>query len=127
MVPLEQVTVPAQQRVHTYQEQEMPQFLPWEVVEQAGEDDAVGVVERGLADLALQDQQLVPQRQDLDLLAPVTHRQQAQEREDVGGSAVGQAQQHDSSSCRFFPVRVKTAGGRRVRPKVSDQGGHLGG
>ncbi|MFD0035672.1 hypothetical protein ACWGDS_30520 [Streptomyces sp. NPDC055059] len=105
----------------------MGQLLPWVVVEQAGEDGAVGVVERGLADLALQDQQLVPQCQDLDLLAPVALRQQAQEREDVGGSEVGQAQQHDRSLGSLFPVRVKTACRRRVRPKISDQGGHVGG
>jgi hypothetical protein len=51
------------------------------VVQQAGEHGAVGVGEGGFADLALQDQQLVPQRQDLDVLLPVAHRQQAQERE----------------------------------------------
>jgi hypothetical protein len=38
-------------------------------VEQAGEDRGVGVREGGLADLALQDQQLVPQRKDLDVLS----------------------------------------------------------
>ncbi|MFE4257039.1 hypothetical protein ACFRU3_48105 [Streptomyces sp. NPDC056910] len=45
------------------------------VVEQAGEDGTVGVEEPGLADLALEDQQLVPQRQDLDVIVPLTHRQ----------------------------------------------------
>ncbi|MGX1668095.1 hypothetical protein [Streptomyces sp. NPDC055400] len=69
-------------------------------MEQASEDDAVGIVERGLADLALQDQQLVPQRQYFDVLLPVTHRHQAQERNGRRRGEVGQAQQHDTPSCR---------------------------
>ncbi|MFF3878812.1 hypothetical protein [Streptomyces sp. NPDC001978] len=40
----------------------------------AGEDSAVGVRERGLADLALQYEQLVPQGKDLDVFVPVAHR-----------------------------------------------------
>ncbi|MFD8929604.1 hypothetical protein [Streptomyces mirabilis] len=67
------------------------------MVEQAGEDSAVGVFEPGLADLALQDQQLVPQRQYLDVLPPVAHRQQTQESDGVDRSKIGQAQQHDRS------------------------------
>jgi hypothetical protein len=41
-------------------------------VEQAGEDGAVGVGEGGLANLALQDQQLVTQGQDFDVLLSVS-------------------------------------------------------
>jgi hypothetical protein len=65
------------------------------VVEQSGEHGAVGGGERGLAGLALQDEELVPQGKDLDVLVPVAHRQQAQEREGVGHGEVGQTQQHD--------------------------------
>ncbi|GAA3476253.1 hypothetical protein GCM10018966_007800 [Streptomyces yanii] len=78
MSSLEQVAVPAQDRIRAYQQQEVPQLLSREVVEQAGEDHTVGVRERGLADLALKDEQLVTQRQDLDVFIPVAHRQQAQ-------------------------------------------------
>ncbi len=63
MASLEQVTVPAQDRVRADQQQEVAQPLPREVVEQAGEDHAVGVGEGGLANLALQDQQVVPERE----------------------------------------------------------------
>ncbi|MFD0031469.1 hypothetical protein ACWGDS_43115 [Streptomyces sp. NPDC055059] len=97
MASLEQVAVPAQKRVGVYQQQEVPQLVHGEVVEQAGEDSAVGVGERGLADLALQDQQLVTQCEDLDVFVSVTHRQQAQEREGVGSGEVGEAQQHERS------------------------------
>jgi hypothetical protein len=78
MPSLEKIAVPVQDRVRTYQQQEIPQFLPRQMVEQACEDHAVGVGERGLADLALQHQQLMPQRQDLEVFVPITHRQQAQ-------------------------------------------------
>jgi hypothetical protein len=40
--------------------------------------------ERGLGDLTLQDQQLVAQRQDLDVLVAVAHRQKAQGRQGAG-------------------------------------------
>ncbi|MFF4519450.1 hypothetical protein, partial [Streptomyces mirabilis] len=63
---------------------------------QAGEDSAVGVGERGLADLALQDQQLVPQRQDLHVLLSVAHWQQAQERKGVGHGETRKTQQHEN-------------------------------
>ncbi|WP_406359317.1 hypothetical protein OHB56_00530 [Streptomyces sp. NBC_01635] len=67
------------------------------MVEQAGEDGAIGVGEGGLANLALQDQQLVSERKDFDVLVAVAHRQQAQECQGVGRGEVGQAQQHDRS------------------------------
>jgi hypothetical protein len=93
----EQVAMPAHDRVGAYQEQELAQFAHREAMEQPGEDCAVGVGERGLADLALQDQQLVPQRQDLDVFVPVVHRQQAQDGDGVGHGEVGEAQQRDRS------------------------------
>ncbi|MFJ9448513.1 hypothetical protein ACIRRH_42960 [Kitasatospora sp. NPDC101235] len=61
------------------------------MVEQAGQDSTVGVGEDGSADLALHDRQLVPQREDLDVLLPAAHRQEPQQREGVGGGEVGQA------------------------------------
>jgi hypothetical protein len=97
VAPFEQVAMPAQDRVRAYEQYELAQFVRRKVVEQAGEHRAVGVGERGLADLALQDQQLVPQREDLDVFVPLAHRQQPQKREGVGHGEVGQAKQHDRS------------------------------
>ncbi|MGW9030008.1 hypothetical protein ACWGQ5_39095 [Streptomyces sp. NPDC055722] len=77
------------------------------VQEQVGEDSMVGIGKPGLADLALQDKQLVPQRQDVDVFVSVTHRQQAQERKGVGRGEIGQAQQYDRSSCRQCLEHVK--------------------
>ncbi|MEV5538993.1 hypothetical protein AB0L13_19220 [Saccharopolyspora shandongensis] len=68
-----------------------------EMVEQAGEDCAVGVGEGGLADLALKNEQLVPQDKDLDVFVSVARRQQAQQCEGIGCGEVDQAQQHDRS------------------------------
>ncbi|MFE7713395.1 hypothetical protein ACFU6I_48645 [Streptomyces sp. NPDC057486] len=66
-------------------------------MKEAGEYGAVGGGEGGPADLALQDQQLMTKREDLEVLLVSAHRQQAQDRQDVGRSEVGQTQQHDSS------------------------------
>jgi hypothetical protein len=48
----------------------------------------------GHPQLAFQDRDLVPQRQDLQVLVPIAHRQQAQQRERVGHTQVGQSEQH---------------------------------
>lgn len=50
-----------------YEEQKVSQPVHRGVVEQAGRNNSVGVGECGPADLALGDQQLVPQREDLDV------------------------------------------------------------
>jgi hypothetical protein len=49
-------------------------------------------------DLALQDGELVAQREDLDVLVHDARRQQAHEGEHVGQRQVGQSQEHDRSS-----------------------------
>ncbi|WP_329182688.1 hypothetical protein [Streptomyces sp. NBC_01477] len=97
MAPFEQVAVPAKDRVGACQQQEAPELVHREVMEQAGEGRPVGAGEGGLADLALQDEELVPQGKDLDVLVAVAHRQETREREGVGRGEVGQAQQHDRS------------------------------
>ncbi|MGW4993847.1 hypothetical protein ACWEQ3_40510 [Streptomyces mirabilis] len=97
MATVEQVAMPPQDSVGAYQQQEMPQFRCREVVEQAAEDRAVGVGEHRPADLTLQDEQLVPERKDLDIPIAIAHRQQAQERQGTGRGEAGQAQQHDRS------------------------------
>ncbi|MFD7019113.1 hypothetical protein [Streptomyces sp. NPDC059928] len=48
--------MPAQDRVRPYQQQDVPQLPSRELVEQAGQDRAVGTGERGPVKLALQDQ-----------------------------------------------------------------------
>jgi hypothetical protein len=47
--------------------------------------------------LVLQDQQLMPEREDLDVLLSVAHRQEPQQRDGLGRGEVGQSQQHGSS------------------------------
>jgi hypothetical protein len=56
---------------------------------------AVAVAKGGLADPALQDEELMPQRKDLDVLAAVSPRQQSKQREGVGRGEAGQARRHD--------------------------------
>ncbi|MFF4476669.1 hypothetical protein ACWDHW_41425 [Streptomyces melanosporofaciens] len=47
------------------------------MVEQTGEDGVVAVGEGRSAGLALEDEQLVPEYEDLDVLVSVAHRQEA--------------------------------------------------
>ncbi|NEW77378.1 hypothetical protein [Streptomyces rhizosphaericus] len=63
-------------------------------MEQASKHNTIDGGARGSIDLALHEK-LMPQRQDLDVLIPVAHRQQAQKGERVGHGEVGQTQQHD--------------------------------
>jgi hypothetical protein len=71
MTPLDQVTVPAQDRVRPYQQQEFAQLLSRQAVEQTGEHYAIRVGEHGFADLALWDGELelVAQGEDLNVLS----------------------------------------------------------
>ena len=68
-----------------------------EWLEQGGEQSAVRCGERRavIAELALQDGELVSQGEDLGVLVPVAHRQQPQQGEGVGRGQVGQSQQRD--------------------------------
>ncbi|MGY4983386.1 hypothetical protein ACWCYL_40700 [Streptomyces sp. 900105755] len=50
-----------------------------------------------LAELAFQHDELMAQSEDLDILAVVAHRQQAQHRERVRHSEIRQSQQHGRS------------------------------
>ncbi|MEE4590036.1 MULTISPECIES: hypothetical protein [Streptomyces violaceusniger group] len=77
MAPPEQFAMPAQHRIGADQQQKVPQSVFGEVVEQAGEDGTVAVGEARLANLTLQDKQLVPEAEDLDVLVSVAHRQEA--------------------------------------------------
>ncbi|MFD8381424.1 hypothetical protein ACFV2X_23295 [Streptomyces sp. NPDC059679] len=97
MAPPEQFTMPVQDGLGADQQQMVPPSVFGEVVQQAGEDGTVAVGEARLADLTPQDQQLLPEYEDLDVLVSVAHRQEAQERQGVGRGEVGQAQQHDRS------------------------------
>jgi hypothetical protein len=49
--------------------------------------------------LSVQYADLMPQCQDLDILVPVSHREQAKQGEGVGQTEIGQSQQHSWSSC----------------------------
>ncbi|MFF1736215.1 hypothetical protein [Streptomyces sp. NPDC058247] len=93
-----------------------PQSVHRQVVEQAGEQEPVVRHERRVVDVALQDRELVPQHQDLDLLGALAHRQQAYERERFRNGKVGQAQQHSRPSCQ--PVLAPDRGPRK-RPPIT--------
>ncbi|WP_165824567.1 hypothetical protein [Micromonospora globispora] len=96
----EQVAVPAQDGVGGDDQVELAQPGAGQLVQEGGEVRPVGRGEAGLVDLALQDGELVAQRQDLDVFVRVARGQQAYEGEDARERQVGQSQQHDRPSWR---------------------------
>jgi hypothetical protein len=54
-----------------------------------------GELHLSVAELPLQDGDLVAQGQDLHVLVPVAHRQQAQRGEGVGDREIGKSKQHE--------------------------------
>jgi hypothetical protein len=72
--------VPAQHHLGTHQQPQSGKHVPWEPVQQGGQERSVARAEPrpGLAQLSLQDRYLMTQRQDLHLLIPVAHRKKPQ-------------------------------------------------
>ncbi|MFD0443064.1 MULTISPECIES: hypothetical protein [Streptomyces violaceusniger group] len=74
--------------------------MQWQPVQQRRQECPVAGREPDLvlAELAFQHGDLVAQGEDLRVLVPVGHRQQAEHRERVRHTWVSQSQQHDRSS-----------------------------
>jgi hypothetical protein len=77
---------------------QLPQLGPREPVEERGQESAIRRGDAWPVDLPLQDGRLVPQRQYLDGLVNVAHRQQPYEGEHARHDEVGQSQQHGRSA-----------------------------
>ncbi|MFF3495255.1 hypothetical protein ACFYWS_28335 [Streptomyces sp. NPDC002795] len=73
-----------------------PRGGSWQRGEESGQERAVGLLKAGAlaAEPALQDGELVPQREDLDVFVVVAHRDQPQGGEGVGDGDAGQAYEH---------------------------------
>jgi hypothetical protein len=71
----QKVAVPAQDGVGGDDQMELSQFRSGNLVEQGGEKRPVRQGEPGFVDSALQDSELVAQRQDLDVFVGVAQRQ----------------------------------------------------
>jgi hypothetical protein len=76
----QQVPVPTQHRVRPDQQSEPAEQVAREAVQQGGKERPIarGEPRRRRAQLPLQDRDLMAQSQDLHVLVPVAHRQQAQ-------------------------------------------------
>ncbi|MFD5388078.1 hypothetical protein ACFWMG_24690 [Streptomyces sp. NPDC127074] len=74
--------------------------MQWQPVQQRRQERPIAWREPDLvlAELAFQYGDLVAQSEDLRVLVPVGHRQQAKHRERVRHTQVSQSQQHDRSS-----------------------------
>ncbi len=98
----DQVTMPAQHRVRAYQQPQPTQHLRPHTVDQRRQDRPVGQGEPHLlpTQLTFQHGDMMPQRQDFDVLVPIAHRKKTQHRERVRHRQVRQSQQHSRPSCR---------------------------
>jgi hypothetical protein len=98
----DQVAVPAQHGLRADQQPQGAQDIAGQPVQQGGEPGPVSPGEADLlaALLPFEDRELMPQRQDLGIVAPVAHRQQPQQYEGVGHAEVGQSKQHNGPSWR---------------------------
>ncbi|MFG2497444.1 hypothetical protein ACGFSB_04415 [Streptomyces sp. NPDC048441] len=92
MPTVEQITVPAQNRVRAHHQLELTQLRHRQVVQERRQQRAVARSEHRLACLTVQDSELVPQCQDFHVLVAVAHRQQAYEGEGVRHRKVSQSQ-----------------------------------
>jgi hypothetical protein len=94
MSALQEVAVPAQHGVGGDDQVELAKLHPGETVRQRGVQRTVGPGPLGLVHLALQYGELVAKGEDLQILRPITHRQQPYEAEGGRHGEVGESQQH---------------------------------
>jgi hypothetical protein len=102
----DQIPVPAKHGIRAHDQVQLLKHVPREPVEQRCQQCTVsqGEPHPARAELPLQDQELVAQREDLRVLVPAAHRQQPQQREHVRHTKVGQSQQHGPSPCHSVAV-----------------------
>jgi hypothetical protein len=102
------VAVPAQDGVRSHDQTHASQRVAWQGREQGSQkrDLRVGSGPGG-SELLLQHADLVAQREDLDVLVPMAHRQQSKDREGVAHREIGQAHQQERSSCRSWGLGTR--------------------
>ncbi len=108
----QQITMPTQNRVRADQQREAPQRVHRQTMQQPREEEPIVPSERR----PLQHAQLMPAHQDLDVLVVIACGQQPREREGGRHHEIGQAQQHDRSSCRYLARRSRYSPERTNRP-----------
>jgi hypothetical protein len=106
----DQIAVPAEHGIGAHDQVQALEHVPREPVQQRRQQCPVsqGEPHPARADLPLQDQELVAQRENLRVLVPAAHRQQPQQREHVRHTKVGQSQQHDPSPCHGIRRHMST-------------------
>ncbi|PBC93767.1 hypothetical protein BX281_1629 [Streptomyces sp. Ag82_O1-15] len=89
-----EIAVPTEHGVGRDDQVELAELYPGEAVKQCGEQRSIGPGRLWLVYLPLQYGELVAQGQDLQILRPITHRQQPYEAEGGRQGEVRQSQQH---------------------------------
>ncbi|GAA1010919.1 hypothetical protein Aple_066550 [Acrocarpospora pleiomorpha] len=103
MTPFHQIAVPPHDGIRPDEEPQPTKHVAGQRCQESGEEGSVlgrephpGVG----AELPFENGDLVTQGEDLDVLIPISHRQQPQRGESVRDGQVGQTKEHDRSSCR---------------------------
>lgn len=94
VAPAQEVAVPSEQGVGGDDQVELAELYPGEAVQQCGKQRPVGPGQLWFAHLALQYAELVTKGENLQILRPITHRQQPYEAEGGRQGEVRQSQQH---------------------------------
>ncbi|CAL9668984.1 hypothetical protein SUDANB176_07368 [Streptomyces sp. enrichment culture] len=113
----DQSAVPAQRGVRTHRRPYPAQHLRGKAVQQRRQERAIVRREPNLpaTESALQHRDPMPEGENLRVLVPVAHGQQAQHGERVRHGQVSQSQQHDQPSCRGRQSRESTGSSVRAR------------
>jgi hypothetical protein len=102
MTPLHQITVPAHDGIRPDEEPQVTQDVADSGARRAARKarSSGANLTRAPTPLPFENGDLVTQGENLDVLVPISHRQQPQCREGIRESEIGQAKEHDRSSCR---------------------------
>ncbi|MCT9929920.1 hypothetical protein N5079_06765 [Planotetraspora sp. A-T 1434] len=103
MTLFHQIAVPAQDGFRTDEEPQPAQDPAGQRRQECGEKGPVfrGESHSGVgAESPFKDADLVTQGENLDILVPISQRQQPQRREGVRDGEIGQAKEHGQTSCR---------------------------
>ncbi|WP_214108294.1 hypothetical protein [Acrocarpospora catenulata] len=103
MTPLHQIAVPPHDGIRPDEKPKATQDIAGQRHQEGGEKNSILGREPhpgADAELPFEDGDLVTQGENLDILVPIPHWEQPQRREGVRDSEIGQAKEHDRSSCR---------------------------
>lgn len=113
----DQVAVPAQHGLRTDQQPDTPKHVTWQPLQRRVEPRPINPSEPDLlaAELPFGNRDLMPEREDLSVFVPGTHRQQPEQGERVGHAEVGQSNSTAGRPCAVVGVDRRCIEGSPAR------------